>query len=906
VRLPDGVRRLLRLDDPPARVRRDVADEIDFHFAEAVEAYRRRGLSEPEALRLARERFGDERAYRYALERIDHGRVRMRDRRERTEAVTRTIGYALRGVRRNPGFTISIVAILALGIGANAVMFGVVDRLLLSPPQHVVEADAVRLLYIRREIFNGEIDTERTITYPDYRDFASVGAFSSVAAYNGPYERTVGRGDAARQARISGATASLFPLLGVTPAFGRFFLDSDEEADATPTAVLAHEYWEREYGASTDVLGSTIDIGDGTYEIVGVAPPGFTGAQLAPVDIWAPATVLQTIEAGDRRWETNRGWYWIQGVARLAPEATVEAAEAEATAMHRAGRAEQIAEDRYDEDAAVLVAPIIAARGPSPTEEAQVTRWLAGVSLIVLLIACFNAANLLLARAIRSQREVAVRLALGVSRSRLVGELVSESLILAGLGAAAGLLLAYGLDGTVHDLLLPNVAFTDAALGRRLLVFTVAAAIGAGLLAGVLPALQSSRAHVADALKAGGRDIAGGRSRTRVALLVGQAALSVVLLVGAGLFVRSLRSASGLDLGFDARNVAVLGLEWNETLPMEERQSIYERVLDGVRRLPGVHAAGLTYTVPFWSSISLGQPRVPGLDSIPRHHDGGPYVNKVGSGYFDAMGLSILQGRAFEPADDSPDAPPVVIVSESMARAVWPAGDAIGSCMMVGDDDEDPPCAEVVGVVENHHRQDLVEDDPHFLYFVNQSHPGFQGPPQALMVGTTAEARTVMPLLRAEAAGTSSQIRFVTGVPLQTRIDPQLRSWRLGASMFTAFGILALIVAAWGLYSVLAFDVALRQHEIGIRSALGAGVPRLVRMVMERALVLVVTGTAVGLLVSWAGSRFIAPLLFGVSPTDLLVYATVAVTLVAIAALAGSIPAIRASRVDPREALQTE
>jgi len=281
-------------------------------------------------------------------------------------------------------------------------------------------------------------------------------------------------------------------------------------------------------------------------------------------------------------------------------------------------------------------------------------------------------------------------------------------------------------------------------------------------------------------------------------------------------------------------------------------------------------------------------------------------VNKVGSGYFEAMGLTILQGRAFEPADDSDDAPLVAIVSESMARAIWPNGGALGACMLIGDEEDDPPCTEVVGVVENHHRQDLVEDDPHFLYFVNQSQGEFEGPPQAIMAGTRGDAVAALDMIRDEATASSTQIRFVNAVSLQRHIDPQLRSWKLGASMFTAFGILALIVAGWGLYSVLAFDVALRRHEIGIRSALGAGVPRLVRMVLERALALVAVGTTLGLVVAWGASRFVQPLLFEASATDPLVYGIVAVSLLAVAAVAGSLPAVRAGRVDPREALQTE
>lgn len=900
--LPNGVRRLFRLGQLRPQIRRDLDDELEFHFREAIRNLMSHGVTEAEATEMARARFGDEQAYRQTLERIDDGRVRMRERSERLDSIARTLALALRRIRRAPGFTTSVVVILALGIGANAVMFGVVDRLLLSPPAHVVDADDVRLLHVRREAFNGETHISQTITYPDFEDFFAVDAFVDVAAYAERNRKTVGRGEAAGQALVVGASPNLFPLLGVHPVLGRFFRRDDDLPEAIPTAVLAQEYWEREYGGDPGVLGRVIDVGAGRYTVIGIAPAGFTGAELAPVDIWLPIVVSESLDDGIGCLG-SRGCYWLKAVARLAAGATTEAAEAEATAMHRSGRADMISEGRYDSNAEVVVAPIIAAQGPTPTSQARVARWLAGVSLIVLLIACLNVANLLLARSIHMRREIAVRLALGVSRQRLTFELVTESLVLATIGAAAALMVVRLLGGTVHQVLLPNVAFTDEGLSSRLLGFTLVATLAAGLLTGLIPALQGGTPHIADALKSGGRGVAGGRSKSRIVLLVGQAALSVVLLVGAGLFVRSLQTAQGVDLGFDAESVAVIMLEWNETLEGTERRAIYDQVLAGVRRLPGVRSAGLTYTVPFYSSISLGQPRIPGLDSIPRHHRGGPYANKVGSGFFDAMGLNILQGRAFISGDDSDDAPPVSVVSESMARAIWPGGNALGACMLLGDADEEVQCTEVVGIVENHRRQELVEDDPHFLYFLNQSHPAFLGPPQALVAGMIGDPETIVDLIRAEAATTSTQIRFVNAARLSDFVAPQLRSWKLGASMFTAMGILALIVAALGLYSVLAFDVALRHHELGIRSALGAGAARLIRLVLRQAITLVVAGVAIGLLASRAAARFVEPLLFRVSASDPAIYAGVAVTLVFVAVLAGSLPAWRATHADPREAL---
>lgn len=906
MRLPPGIRRLFRLDVLTSRVEQEIDDEIGHHFEEAVEAYRSAGLPEGEAQARARARFGDERAYREALKTIDHGRVRMRERSEWLDAWGRTLSFVWRGLRRSPGFTFSVVSILALGIGANAVMFGVVDRLLLSPPQHIVDADDVKLLHIRRIGFNGDVFTGNTVTYPDLLDFEQVGAFAAVAGYTEPIEKTLGRGLGAREVSTVEATASLFPLLGVEPFRGRFFTDEEDAVGAAPTVVLAHEFWEREMGSDPSALGATLDIDQGSFTVVGIAPPGFTGPQLSPVDLWVPASVSKTIEnGGDLEWRELRGWYWIRVVARLAPDATTEAATAEATAAHRGGRAEMIDEDRYDENAEVLVSSVIAARGPTASSESSVARWLAGVSIVVLLIACFNVANLLLARSLRRRRETAVRLTLGVGRWQLVRDSVVESLALAALGAVAAVAVSRFLGDAVHQALLPDVAFNDSSLTGRLLVFTLAATAVAGVVTGLVPALQSAREEPGDVLRAGARSGADGRSRLRAPLLLAQAALSVVLLVGAGLFVQSLDRAQALDLGFDTDGLVVATLEWNETLPGDVRSQIYDGVQTTIDRLPEVASTALTYTVPFRSSISLGQPRVPGRDSIPRHHNGGPYVNKVGAGYFETMSLGILEGRGIERIDEAAGAPPVTVLSESMARAIWPDETAIGKCLVFSDQD-DASCTQVVGVVENHRRQALLEDD-HFLYYVNQGHPAFQGPPQALMVRLRSDDVGVgLNRLRTEARSASSQIRFVGADPLTAYVEPDLRSWRLGASMFTVFGFLALVVAAWGLYSTLAFDVALRRHEIGVRSALGADRNRIVGMILRQAIVLAGLGTAIGLVVAATLAGWVEPLLFQISGRDPLTYTLVAATLLLAAVVAGVLPARRATRVDPREALQAD
>lgn len=902
----------MRIRDLLKRSRRDVFEseldeELTYHVDRVTADLVARGVDPQEARRRAMARFGALDRHRAAMVRIDRRDARRRARLATWERILASVLMAIRRLRRAPGFTLNTVAILGLGIGANAVMFGVVDRLLLRPPLHVADADAVRKVFLHRTFSDGTTSLGQTLTFPDYLDLTDASGLTEVGAWADWGEMVLGRDEEAQEVRVKVATASFFQTLGVAPVQGRFFAPDEDAAGAPPVTILSAEFRERHFGGRDDVLGQVLEVGTGRYEIIGVAPPGFTGADLGHVDVWLPMETAQAIRSEGTGWRDSRSNWWVHVVGRMAPPATDASVGAEITARHRGARRDLIDEGRYSPDATLIPASLIAARGPDPGQESQVATWLAGVSLIVLLIACFNAANLLLARATVAERETALRLAMGAGRRRLIGEVLTESLVLAVLGGSVALVLAAVLSDALHRSLLPGVAFTDTTLGWRVGIFAAAASLFTGVAAGVLPALQSTRADVAEALKSGARGVVSASSRTRLVLLVGQATMSVLLLVGAGLFVKSLKRAQALDLGFDAGAVAVVDLTWTETLPGAERSEVFHRVLERLRSLPQVERAGLTYTVPFRSSLSLGRPRVPGLDSFPRHPSGGPYMNKVGDGYFEAMGLEIVEGRAFDDADGREGAEPLAIVSESMAQALWPGADAVGRCLIFeGGDAAEPVCTRVAGVVENHRRQDLLEDDPHHLYFVNEAHPTFQGPPQALMARLRSTGAGTLALLAREAREVSPLIRFAEAHPLQDHVDPQLRSWRLGASMFTAFGALALVVAAWGLYSVLAFEVARRRREMGIRSALGAGAGRIVGLVVRRSLALGLGGIALGLLLAAAAGRFVEPLLFEVPPTDPAVYLAVAGALLLAAILAGALPAWRATTVQPTEALRAE
>ena len=873
----------------------EVDEEMRFHLHMMTAFYMRQGMTKGDARRAAEKRFGNMDRYRKNLARARH-------RSRRRLAVLTAIGhlredfrFAFRNARRSWGFTLGVALTIALGVGANATMYGIIDRILLTPPPHIQQPEQVKRLYVERD-FLGRTNVSSYITHPDYRDWTAAESFQSVAAL-ARTPRTLGHGEEAQRVQTVLATASLFPLLGVTPYRGRLFVPEDDVIGATPVAVLGYEFWRREFGASDEAIGQTIDLGLDRFTIVGIAPRGFTGVDLERVDMWLPLHSSDEAEL----WEDHRGYYWIKSIARLQPGVDPRVAAAEATALHRAGRAED-ADTNYDREASVLVAPIMVASGPNASDAFTVARWLAGVSIIVLIIACANVANLLLAQGALRRREIAIRLALGVSRARLVRQLLTGSLLFAMLGAIGAVAIAKLGGDLVGSVLMPSVDWSLGVVSGRVLVFTLAVAALTGLAAGLIPATQSSRGDLVSGLKDGG---AGGmvrRSKTRVAFLIAQAALSVVLLVGAGLFVRSLDRVRSIDLGLDPERLYLTTLQPEPgALDPAARIRVYENALERVRSLPFVEAASIVRSVPFRSSFGV-RLRAEGLDSIPRLSSGGAYINIATPGYFETMDLRILRGRAFS-TGDVVGAPRAAVIGETMARLLWPRDDALGKCLYIGR--EDPPCTEIVGIAEDMRRQAVIEE-AQMLYYV----PAAQNPdgwdPRGIFVRTRLEGETIRSALRSEVYASEPSLRFVTVNLIGDFIAPHLRSWRLGATVFSAFGLLALVVAAVGLYSVLSFEVAQRRAEIGVRAALGATGTRLVRWVVVDGVRFVAIGIALGGTAAFFAGRAIQPLLYETSFRDPLTYGVVAATLLAVSVLASLIPAMRTTRVEPSESLRAE
>ena len=888
---PDGpVRWLFRLGLREPRPGEAVDWEIEHYVDEEMERLVGLGREPGDARREARQRFGD--GHRRRMAHLERRRRWRMNGRAAVDVVVSGLRGTLRTVRRSPGMALGIVLTLALGIGANAAIFQVVDRLLLRPPLHIEAPDQVVRFVLEWDGGQSQV----TMTYPDVEDFSGASSFASVAKVGHIGEYIVGTGPEAAPARGQLASASFFPTLGVVPARGRFFGPDEDEVGVSLTVVLGHGYWQRAFGGDPEILGRTIRVDGEPSTVVGVAPDGFTGAGLEPVDLWLPMDPWHALGTGGETWRESRGWWWLTGVARLGDGVTREAASAEVTAIFRNARADD-PDPSLQQQARIGLSGLTAGNDGGTPAETRVALWLLGVSVAVLLIACANVANLLLARGARARSETAVRLALGVSRRRLVGETIFQTVLLALVGGIVAVLVASWTGGLVQRTLLPEILFPETGVALRVLLFAVGASLVAGLLAGMGPALQGSRARVAEDLKAGRRG-SSGRSRVGTGLAVFQGALAVILLVGAGLFLRSLGAVRGLDLGMEVDRIALVGMEPASTLSVQaDRTELYEMGIERVRSLPGVESAALTTAPLFWSFAQ--RIRIPEMDSIPRLAGGGPYYFGVTPGYFATVGQRIERGRGFQAADVE-GATPVAVVNRLMADSLWGGDAALGQCLLLGEDDA-PPCTQVVGIAENATRGGF-EDEPFFAYYLPLAQSEVS--PQGIYLRSAdpgALVRPVAELLRAESA-----VRWATVTPLRDALDPLARSWRMGATMFTVFGILALTVASIGLYSLLAFQVAQRTREIGIRAALGAERGRILRQVVGEGARIAALGIGLGLALALLVGPMAGDLLFEVSPRDPVTLTGVAAVLLLVALVASAVPGLRATRVEPSEALRNE
>lgn len=867
--LTDWVFRLRSLFRRDA-VERELDDELQFHLEELVKSHTGRGLSRDEAVRRARIELGG----------FDQIREEHRDVRgiRLVDDLGRDLRHAFRQLRRAPGFAALAVLCLGLGIGVNTAIFGVISSVMLRP---MPVADPEHLILINR----GE---DTAWSYPTYQDFQDRTRVLSGVTASLPIESDLdvdGEGDFVASEAVPAGYGS---VMGVSPVLGRWFAD-----DAEPVAVISYAIWQRRFNLSPSVLGRRIRSQSQSYTIVGVAPREFTGV-LAPMrtDLWVPIRTRPGLVAQleDRR----RMWRGLMLFGRLSADATAAQASAELNAIDVQLTAEH-------GPAPEIQSPIVAehVRGlPDPRMRRQVgtiSTLLAAVVLLVLLIACVNVANLLLVRGALRQREFAVRRALGASRIRLVQQLLTESVVLAVCGGICGVILAGWtnrlLERSVPSLVAGFGLELDLPLDWRVLIFATIIALVATVLCGLLPALRISRARALVAFKG---EIGVGAPRRRPFGLVAQVVMSLVLLFVAGSVLQALLRLQATDPGFDvATRLYAYTFLSSPPFATEGRSEFYSQTLQRLRALPGVRTAAL--------SSSLLTPIGSDCASLP----GGPRIpvttSDVDTGYFDIMGIDLVAGQEFTVVDREAEVTAVVL-NESLAGRISSDGSTVGEQLMIGC--QAPQPAVVVGVVRDSGLAALIEPGQPHLYrpFRSLSSRGFA----AIVMETSSDAGALVEPVRRTLLALGQGMRVYTVAPLSTHVEQRYAPFRWLATMLTVFGLLALLLAAVGLYGVIAYRVALRTQEIGVRMALGASRIDVFRDVLMYGLAIVLVGVAIGELVTAAITRAAGSLQQGIAPAGVGTHIGVALIWILVALVACYLPAARAARVDPLTALRHE
>jgi len=807
--------------------------------------------------------------------------------------------YAARALRASPLTTGSVVLTLALGIGALASMYGLRHSLLFQPPPHVAEPERVKRLFFHYQEPGASYTSSRWYACVVDRLQAEASTIQHAAAYT-RFEVSVGAGADAARARVVVVSAAFWPALGTRATLGRVFADDEARPRAGPRlALLSHAFWQQRFGGAPDVLGRTLRIRGEPFEIIGVTPDGFRGIDPYEVDLWLP---LSAYTLSGREWESDT---WLSYVVRLEPRVAPAQADAELS---------RVLSDVVDDDApcertaaapraarlSVTAGPLASGLGGNMqlTPEARVAPWLVGVAVALAGVAGANVVGLLLLRALRRRREIAVRLALGASPRRLATQFFIEGALLALLGGLAAVAVVSWGAASLNRLLLPSLAVEPVAtLDPSMFLLTASCVIGAGVLAGLAPWIQVPVAPLV-AMREGGAST-GRRGRLYRTPLVVQIALSVVLLIGFGLFVKSLHNIRSLDLGFDPDDVLVATVDFAGTNRTgREVAAFYERALQRVRALPGVEHASLAKSIPL-RSARAGSIRPMGrTERLAGPGGDAPYVNYVVPGFFETTGTRVIEGRDFLPNERDAS---VVVVNEATARAGWPGRSAVGECVDVEDGG---PCTRVVGVVENA-RRFFVRESPALLFYRPLPRQADDGE-RALFVRVAADDWDTRATVTRALRELEPDLPFVRTQMLGDALDPQIRPWRLAVIVFTAFGGLTLLMATLGLSGALSYSVAQRTREIGVRVAIGARRSDIVRLVMGDSLRVALAGTIIGTAIGLAAGRWIGSLLFDVSPHDPAVFAAVSAALLATALLAALFPARRATRVDPVVALRAD
>ncbi len=881
--LPAGVRRFFRLGRA-TDVEAEIDTELAFHFAQKVEALVARGMSADAAREEANRQFGDLRAAREELLRVDRGDAEARRRRDWFGDWAVDARHAVRGLRRTPGMTATIVVLLALGIGANAAMLGMLDRLLLRAPPHLADPDRLARIAITTQRPGRPAYARTLASFIDVEDYARGVPALTVAGYAHPRPAKIGDSD--EELSRSLVTGRFFEVLGAPPALGRTLTTSDGQGP--PVAVISDRFWRRYFGGAPSALGATVAIGRVVYTVIGVMPLGFSGAEVNVADAW---TLMEHDAGYLSDWRTTRNTVWLEIIGRLNGPAARAAAIAQIEVVRRTylatvGRAD------VTETAALL--SIIPGRN-STFDRAGVRLAVAVgvVSALLLLLAIANVTNLLLVRAVARLREYAVRAALGAGRGRLMRFIVTESLLLATAGGAAAGLVAFWAGRALRSLILPEWHWATPPLGLLPALFAAGTALLIGIGTGLVPGVLAARESALGALRSGVQRGRGARGRVRSALVAVQVAVSVVLVAATGLFVRSLHRALHEDHGISVQQMLIAEVSFDGS--GDARIAQLGEVLDAVRRVPGVAAATVTSAAPM-RRLDFSTLLVDGRDTTLF---GMSYT--VAADFLERSRLRLMSGRGFTPRD-LPGSERVALVDSVLAARFWPGQSPLALCLYVQK--RDAGCARVVGVVAHTRANGLQEQPVPQFYLPLAQHADRAD--YALLIWSSGSAETLIePVWRAVG-------RHITNYPrsrvlnFDTMLEPQVRSWRVGTILLSIAAGLALLLSSVGTFAVMAFSIRQRAHEFGVRRALGAQARHVVGLVLGEGVGVAGAGVVLGLVAAVASSRFAAPLLYGTQPRDPLVLAGASASLL-VAAVAAALGAARiALRTDPRQALQAD
>jgi predicted permease len=815
--------------------------------------------------------------------------------------------YAARTFIKAPGFTIIAVLSIAIGIGANTSIFTMVNAVLFKQ-MPVPHPEQLVALYTTEP--NSRYPGE--FSYPDYRDYRdNNNLFSDLFLHYGTPVSMKNSGDKAELIWGELVSGNYFSGLGVPPATGRVLSPDDDRAvGANPVAVLSHEFWQRRFGANPDIVGKNLRLNSHDFTVIGVARQGYSGTRFAGFipDVWMPITMHAQIVANSEGWLETRGSQSFNVNGRLKPGVTIDQATA---AMN--GFAQQLAAAYPRTNANVNVGMVPAGTKTQPAITLLgyvpiVAALMMAIAGLVLLIACANVANLLLARASARRREIAIRLALGAGRRRLVRQLLTESVSLSVLGGAFGLLLAQWFNELV-PMLNPQLDFATIdfsyalALDRRVLGFTLLVSAVTGIIFGLLPAVQASRADLVTTLKGDAPSLTSGMRRLsmRNMLVVAQVALSLTLLISAGLLVRSTRNVQDMNPGFESKKIMLASVDLSVQGYEETKgRAFYKQILENIKALPGVEAASIAGPLPLDAYSNGASLTIEG--AIPRYENEHISVSysTVGHDYFQAMNTPIVEGRSFS-EHDTQNSPRVVVVNETLARRYWPDESPIGKRLRLGG--ELNPFLEVIGVARDG-KYFLLGEPPTEYLFVPHSQ-NYDGR-MTLIARTSGQPESVADAMRQEVANIDGDLPVYGVRTMPMFLDRVLAGPKSLAALAAIFGVVALLMAGVGLYGVMSYTVAQRTREVGIRMALGARANDVLRLVLKEGLILTCVGIGIGLVMAALLSRLVASFLYGISPTDAVTFITIPFGLAFVALLASYLPARRATRVDPMVALRVE